>query len=121
MNSRVVRGEIWLMDFDPTRGREQAGRRPGLIISANLLNKSQADLVMAVPLTTTRRRVRSHVQLDPPEGGVRRTSFIMCENLRAVSKQRLLRCFGSVEPATMSEYLDVDAWGERPPASVSFA
>ena len=89
------------MDFDPTTGREQAGRRPGLIISANLLNESQADLVMAVPLTTTRRRVRSHVEIDPPEGGLRRTSYIMCENLRAVSKQRLLRRFGDVSPVTL--------------------
>ncbi len=101
MNSRVSRGEIWLMDFDPTRGREQAGRRPGLIISANLLNESRAELVMAVPLTTAHRKVRSHVQVDPPEGGLRRTSYIMCENLRAVSKQRLLRRFGSVKPGTL--------------------
>ncbi len=94
------------MDFDPTTGREQAGRRPGLIISANLLNESQAELVIAIPLTTTRRRIRSHVQVDPPEGGLRRTSYIMCENLRTVSKQRLLRRFGDVRPVTLHEVED---------------
>ncbi len=101
MSRRVARGEIWLMDFDPIIGHEQAGRRPGLIVSADLLNESPAELVMTVPLTTTHRRVRSHVEVDPPEGGLRRRSFIMCENLRSVSKQRLIRRFGTLTPATM--------------------
>ena len=45
------RGEVWLADLDPTRDREQAGRRPVLIVSEDLFNHGPADLVIICPLT----------------------------------------------------------------------
>ncbi|NLJ36638.1 MAG: type II toxin-antitoxin system PemK/MazF family toxin, partial [candidate division WS1 bacterium] len=36
------RGDIWMLDLDPTRGHEQAGKRPGLIVSADPLNHGPA-------------------------------------------------------------------------------
>ena len=36
------RGDIWLADLDPTRGREQAGRRPVFIVSVGAFNQSKA-------------------------------------------------------------------------------
>ena len=47
-----LRGEVWLVDLDPTRGREQAGKRPALVISTNEFNGSPADLVVIVPITS---------------------------------------------------------------------
>ncbi len=49
------RGEVWLIDFDPIRGHEQAGRRPALILSVDVFNAGPADLVVAVPITKTLR------------------------------------------------------------------
>lgn len=106
MPRRIARGEIWLLDFNPVVGHEQAGRRPGLVASVDLFNTSPAELVVAVPLTTTHRRVRSHVPIDPPEGGLRRRSYIMCENLRSVSTTRLIRHLGTVDAATMAAVED---------------
>lgn len=84
------RGEIWLVDFDPTRGHEQAGRRPALIISDDNFNRGHSGLVFAIPLTTRQRGIPSHVPVNPPEGGVRSASFVKCEDLRSISKDRLL-------------------------------
>jgi mRNA interferase MazF len=47
------RGEIWLADLNPTRGHEQAGARPVLIISTDPFNYGPAGLVFVLPLTKT--------------------------------------------------------------------
>ena len=83
------RGEIWRISLDPVAGHEQAGDRPALIVSDDRLNASAAGLVVVVPLTRTRRNVPSHVEIRPHEGGVRGTSYAMCEQVRAVSIERL--------------------------------
>ena len=68
------RGEVWLTDLNPTRGHEQAGRRPVLVVSDDLFNRGPAGLVIVLPMTSTLRGVPSHVPIDPPEGGLERRS-----------------------------------------------
>ncbi len=97
------RGEIWLADLDPARGHEQAGRRPVLIISDDLLNHSEAGLAFITPLTTRRKNIPSHVEIAPPEGGARRRSYIMCEHTRSVSHERLAERWGAVSPETLAQ------------------
>ena len=107
MAEEPSRREVWFADLNPTIGREQAGIRPVLVVSTNSLNHGPADLVVAVSLTTRARRVQSWVQIDPPEGGLRATSYVMCETVRSLSKTRLIRRWGSVSEATMEEVEDV--------------
>ena len=96
-----LRGEIWLVDLYPTRGREQSGHRPALVLSTDALNRSGADLLIVLPITSAAKAIRSHVRLDPPEGGVSVQSFIKCEDIRSISKQRLTKRWGAVSPATL--------------------
>jgi mRNA interferase MazF len=98
----AARGEIWVVDLDPTRGREQRGTRPALVVSADPINSGPAQLVVIVPLTTTERGVPLHVRIEPPSGGVREVSFAMCEMVRSVSSARLLRSWGAVDKRTMA-------------------
>lgn len=96
------RGEIWWADLDPTTGREQGGRRPVLIVSTTYFNSGPADLVFVVPLTRTNRGIPIHVPIHPPEGGVMAPSFILCDALRSISKERLGdRPMGTVSTKTM--------------------
>lgn len=97
------RGEVWFVDLDPSKGREQAGRRPCLIVSDDRLNRSPADLVIAVPITSKDRRIPSHVEISPPEGGLKVRSFIKCEDIRSISTDRLINVLGSVKTATMNQ------------------
>lgn len=90
------RGEVWLVDFDPIRGHEQAGKRPALILSTNLLNHGPPGLVIARPLTGQFRNVRSHVRVDPPEAGLKAVSYVKCEDIRSIAKERLIRRWGRV-------------------------
>lgn len=101
-----ARGEIWDVDLNPTKGREQAGRRPALVVSVDPFNQGPADLVVAIPLTRTERKVRWHVPVSPPEGGLSDRSFIKCEDVRTLSKSRLARYRGRLSPATMAEVED---------------
>jgi len=96
-----LRGEVWLADVNPTRGREQAGRRPVLVLSEDLFNQGPAGLVIVLPMTSTIRPVPTHVRIAPPEGGVKHTSAILCEAVRSISSDRLLERWGAVTPPTM--------------------
>lgn len=97
------RGEIWTVNLNPTRGHEQSGQRPALVVSADQLNTSQADLVVVVPLTTKKRGIPLHVEIKPPDGGVKQPSFAMCENIRSVAKERLAERWGAVDHTTMKQ------------------
>jgi mRNA interferase MazF len=101
-----LRGEVWNVNLDPTRGREQRGTRPALIVSHNTFNKSPADLVIVIPLTSTHRGIPLHVRIEPPEGGVKNTSYAKTEDVRSVSKERLTKRYGSVSTATMAAVSD---------------
>ncbi|MFN2383459.1 MAG: type II toxin-antitoxin system PemK/MazF family toxin [Gemmatimonadota bacterium] len=55
VRSQPLRGEIWAFDLNPTRGREQRGIRPCLVVSADALNRSRFGTVIICPITTTER------------------------------------------------------------------
>ena len=96
------RGEVWTADLNPTRGREQAGHRPVLVLSNDPLNHGPAGLIVAAPLTSREKHQPLHAPLDPPEGGVKIRSYVKCEDIRSLSKQRLGRRWGRVSAATMA-------------------
>jgi mRNA interferase MazF len=97
------RGDVWLLDFDPTIGHEQAGRRPALVLSVDTFNQAPPKLVIAVPLTTTQRNHPWHVRVDPPEGGLRAVSFAMCEQVRSLSQERFVARWGTVSPSVVAQ------------------
>lgn len=101
--TQIRRGQVWLADLNPTIGREQSGLRPVLITSSDYFNQGFAQLVYAVPITSQNKNIRSHVAVSPSEGGLSLPSFIMCEAMRSISKERLIKQLGILSPATMLE------------------
>ena len=97
------RGEIWTVDFDPTRGHEQAGTRPALVLSATSFNQGPAGLAVVLPITSKNKHIPWHVPVAPPEGGLQRISFIKCEDVRSVAAERLAKCWGAVSLLTLAE------------------
>jgi mRNA interferase MazF len=98
---------VWLADLGPTRGRAQSGERPVLIVSTDPINRSPADLVVAVPFTTRRRDIPTHVEVRPPDGGLRAVSFAMCEQVRSIAVDRLgPQPYGRVPAAVLSSVED---------------
>jgi mRNA interferase MazF len=99
-------GEVWLADLDPVVGHEQAGRRPIVIVSADLFNRNDSGLVITVPVTRTQRRNPFHVPINPPNGGLRHRSFVLCEMVRSISRDRLEFRIGRVDGSTMDKIDD---------------
>ena len=101
------RGEVWLVDLDPIEGREQAGRRPALVVSVDTFNASAAELVSVLPITSKARALRTRIEITPPEGGLSVTSYVIGEQLRTISTRRLLKPLGKVSATTMARVGDV--------------
>jgi mRNA interferase MazF len=100
------RGEVWRVDLNPTRGPEQAGVRPALVVSENTFNHGPAELLIVLPITGTGRGIPFHVQVKPPEGGLNKVSYIKCEEPRCISKSRLMDRLGTVKQKTIEDVED---------------
>jgi mRNA interferase MazF len=97
----VNRGDIYLCDFGDPIGHEPAFRRPAVVISAPEL--SRFGLPIVLPVTRTKRDYPTHVEI---EGVLPVTSYIQCEQIRAVAAERLLQRVGTLDPIVL---LRVDA------------
>lgn len=107
--NNIRQGEIWLFDPDPTIGNEIGKKiRPCLIVSSNIWNKIRSGLVIIVPLTSVSKDILTHIRIDPPEGGLKTTSFALCEQIRSISKERLKKRLGIVQSRTIMN--DIRTW-----------
>ena len=92
----MKQGEIWELYLNPIKGSEQAGNRPGVIISGNLLNK-HLQVVIICPLTTKIKNYKGNVVLEPnDENGLIEPSEILTFHIRSVSKARLKKKIGNI-------------------------
>ncbi len=92
--------------MNPVAGREQGGTRPVLVVSNDRLNHGPAQLTVAAPLTSRERGMSLWVHVRPPEGGLRKPSFVICEGTRSISTERLIRRWGAVAEATLAAVED---------------
>lgn len=111
-----ARTEVYLVNFDPVVGHEQGHIRPAIVVSATTFNQLPHGLAFVVPTTRTRRDLPFHITIDPPEGGLRNTSYAMCEQEKSLSTRRFGRRLGVVTPETMLAIESVlkDILGFRP-------
>ena len=99
-----ARGEIWYINLDPTVGHEQTKTRPCLIISNNKFNRGASDLVIAIPITSKMKSNPLHIPIHPPDGGITMPSFILCDQIRVVSHERIHgACLGKLSPKTIAQ------------------
>ena len=91
------------MNLEPVQGHEQGRTRPALVVSADALNHGASGMVTVVPITTRFRPIHSFLRLDVPEGGVSQTSYIICDQIRTISIERLGKRYGVVSAKTLSE------------------
>lgn len=97
----MKRGDVYLADLAPVHGREQDGTRPVLLVSQDKFNALPFGLVVVLPITSKPRPNFPRVRVAPPEGGLRSESWIICEQPRTISVERLGRRMGGVSQATL--------------------
>lgn len=96
------RGEIWLVNWNPARGSEQAGKRPALVIQNDIGNEHASTTIVAA-LSTTIRIYPMNVLIEPPQGGLTKPSIIKTGQILTVSKDRLEKKLGLIEDKKMVE------------------
>ena len=93
MKSFPRRGEVWLVNWNPARGSEQAGRRPALVIQNDIGNE-KASTTKIFPM---------NVKVDAPEGGLGLASIVKTSQILTVDKKRLERRLGQLSSEKMKE------------------
>lgn len=86
----ILRGEIRWADLDPTRGHEQAGRRPVLILSHDVFNE-RSGTVIAVALTSQEPRAGFPLTLKLAERGLPKRSWGKISQIRVLATARIGR------------------------------
>lgn len=99
---RPQRGEVYLVNFDPTLGAEIQKTRPALIVQNNVANRHSAiTIVAAITSQFDQPLYPTEVLISPPEGGLRTDSVALLNQIRSIDKQRLVRRLGTLKPETM--------------------
>lgn len=97
----MKQGEIWYANLNPTKGSEQAGFRPVVVVSGNLLNQ-YLQIVVVVPLTTKIKKYKGNPILAPNQvNGLKKESEMLIFHIRSVAKDRLVEKIGNIEKAEL--------------------
>ncbi len=96
MLADIRQGEIWQADLNPVQGSEQAGLRPVVVLSGNLLNQHLA-VVIVVPLTTKIKNYKGNPIIKPAQtNGLNNESEMLVFHIRSISKDRLVKKMGMI-------------------------
>ena len=99
----VKQGSIIKLSLDPTKGHEQAGYRPVLVISNSHFSQA-SNMLLVCPITNTDRKNPLHVRLE----GLVTTGFVMCDHVRAVDiRAREYKVIENIDDDTLWEVCDI--------------
>ena len=86
----ISRGDIYFVNLNPSKGREQAGKRPVLVLSIDAINK--LPLVVTVVVGSKGERVSqdypTNVRVSPEDSGLSLETVFLCFQLRSLDPQR---------------------------------
>lgn len=93
--------DLWIVDFgDPYPG-EPANHRPALVLGPPATFGSDFPFVMVCPLTTSHRGLSLHIEVEHSDStGLTDTSYIQCELLRSINRNRLVHHLGLIDRVT---------------------
>lgn len=103
--ARILRGDIVWADLDPTKGREQAGRRPVLVLSQEIFNE-RSGTIIAVALTSQPQRAGFPLTLELEARGLPQKSWVKISQIRTLSVQRLHGRLGRVPPEVLDQVIE---------------
>jgi len=103
MTGRPVRGMVLEVDLEPVLGHEQGRSRPCVVVQNNAGNRF-SSMTIVVPLTDVVHLAAPspiYVLIKKGDGGIRKDSIALTDQIRAVDFQRVRRSFGVLSPETM--------------------
>ncbi len=98
------RGEIYLVNFDPTIGSEIKKTRPAVILQNDVANQySPITKVAAISSQFGETMYPTEVMLVPEESGLDRQAVVLLNQIRSVDKKRLIKKLGRLKPDTVKQ------------------
>lgn len=94
-------GDIVFLNFNPTKGHEQKGRRPAIVISNNTFNKN-TKMVIVCPITSNMKEFPTHYNLEDTK---KINGSVLCEHIRSIDYS--IRSVEFIEKATDNDLLSV--------------
>jgi len=103
--ARILRGEVYWADLNPVRGLGQAGLRPVLILSHDLLNR-KSETVIAMAITSQPQKAGFPLTLALPSEMLPKPSWVKISQIRTVSVDRLGKRITSVDSDMLGQLVD---------------
>lgn len=103
--ARILRREIRWADLDPSKGGEQAGRRPVLILSQDIFNE-RSGTVIAVALTSQSQKAGFPLTLELRDINLPKHSWFKISQIRTLSVERIGDVLGIVSPEILNKVIE---------------
>jgi mRNA interferase MazF len=105
MNGRKLRGEVRWANLNPTRGHEQAGTRPVLILSDDVFNE-RSGTVIAIAITSQPQRAGFPLTLELKSAQLPKRSWVKISQIRTLTIERIGNRIGDVSPAEIAKVVE---------------
>ena len=95
--ARILRGEVYWANLDPTKGHEQSGMRPVLVLSQDVFN-DRSGVVIAVALTSQPQKAGFPLTLPLSSSALPKKSWVKISQIRTLSQERLEKRIAKISP-----------------------
>ena len=103
--ARILRGDIYWADLNPTRGHEQAGVRPVVIISHDVFNDTSGT-VIAMAITSQPQKAGFPLTFELKSGDLPKQSWVEMSQVGTISTSRLDQKSGQVDPEDLDTIVE---------------
>ncbi len=103
--ARILRGEVYWANLDPTKGHEQAGQRLVLILSQDVFNE-RSGVVIAVALTSQPQKAGFPLTFELTSPGLPKRSWVKISQIRTLSQERLRKRIARVSPEDIDRVVE---------------
>lgn len=103
--ARILRGDIFWADLNPTKRHEQSGLRPVLILSHDVFNE-RSGTVIAMALTSQEQRAGYPLTYEYPVKTLPKRAWVKISQIRTLSTERLGKKIGKIAPEDLNSIID---------------
>ena len=103
--ARILRGDIYWADLDPTQGNEQQGRRPVLILSQDVFN-DRSGTVIAMAITSQEQKAGFPLTLELTSATLPKKSWVKISQIRTLSVKRIGKKIGRARDDELEQAIE---------------
>ena len=103
--ARILRGDIYWADLNPTRGHEQSGLRPALVVSHDVFNE-RSGTVIALAISSQESRAGFPLTMEITSAKLPKRSWVKIGQIRTLADERLGKRLGRVSPEELNRVIE---------------